>query len=107
MGSLIITVRARPNASKTEVGGAYGEPAQLVVRVTAPAVDGRANDAVRRAVADVFALATSCVSIIGGHSSRTKRLALDGDTEALQATLETLLGLSADSAEAPEPTLFD
>ena len=70
-----ITVRVKPGASRTKVGGCYGEDV-LIVAVTAPAVDGRANDAVVKAVADAFALRRSDVTIVSGHTARTKVLEL-------------------------------
>ena len=42
----LLEIRVRLNASKNAVGGSAGEPARLVVRVQAPAVDGKANQAV-------------------------------------------------------------
>lgn len=85
-----ITVRVKPGGSRTQVGGAYGD-GQLVVRTTAPAVDGRANAAVIAAVAEAFGLAPARVSIIQGHTARSKVLDLDIDDELGAATLARFL----------------
>ena len=87
-----VTVRVRPGASRTSVGGSYGDPPALVVAVTAPAVDGRANQAVVTAVAEAFAVRRPDVSLRAGHTSRTKVLSVTGaDPDLLAARLADLL----------------
>jgi len=79
-----LVVRVYPNSKRPHVGGRYGdgEPAVLVVRVKAPAVDGKANDAVIAALADVLEMSKSDVRIVAGHTSRTKTLEIAGITAA-------------------------
>jgi uncharacterized protein YggU (UPF0235/DUF167 family) len=67
-----IAVRVRPGASRTEVGGRYGESDVLVVAVSARAVDGAATEATRRALAEAFAVRRSEVSLVSGATSREK-----------------------------------
>jgi len=66
----------RPGASRTRVGGRYEGPygAALVVAVTAPPVDGRATEAVVRAVADALGLRPRDVTLRSGTASRDKLL---------------------------------
>jgi len=66
----------RPGASRTRVGGRYDGPygPALVVAVTAPPVDGRATEAVVRAVADALGLRPRDVTIRAGTVSRDKLL---------------------------------
>jgi uncharacterized protein len=84
-----VTVRVRPGASRTAVGGRHD--GALVVRVSAPAVDGRATDAMLAAVAAAFGMRRREVRLISGTTSRTKVVELDGDDPRLHATLLTLL----------------
>ena len=72
-----IAVRVRPGASRTKVGGAYGDPPQLAVAVNSPPVDGAANEAVVKAVATALGLRPARVSVISGQMSRSKVLALE------------------------------
>lgn len=88
---LDVTVRARPGASRTAVGGRYGDGEVLVVAVDAPAVDGRATDAVVAAVAAAFGLRRREVALVAGATSRTKTLRVSGDAAALRERLGALL----------------
>jgi len=70
------------------IGGSHD--GALVVRVREPASDGRANDAVVRAVADELGLARRAVRIVAGTRSRRKVVELDGDGDALAEGLARL-----------------
>ena len=84
-----IRVRVSPRARCTSVGGRYGdgEPPTLIVRVEAPAADGKANAAVVAALARAFALPRTAVRIVSGHAARTKVVELDGADPELLAEL--------------------
>lgn len=87
---VIIEIRVKPNATKSFVGGVHGD--QLIVSVQAPAVDGKANKAVTTAIAQAFGIKRNAVSIVGGLTSRDKRLSLEGDEESIAARLQELRG---------------
>lgn len=60
----------------------------LVVRVTAPAVDGRATEAALAAVAEAFGVRRAAVRLVTGAASRTKIVEIDGgDDGRLRALL--------------------
>lgn len=65
-----ISVKARPGAKRAYVeemdGGVF------TVAVTEPPVDGRANDAVMKALAAHFGVAQARVRMISGHTSKNK-----------------------------------
>jgi uncharacterized protein YggU (UPF0235/DUF167 family) len=92
-----VAVRVSPDANRTEVGGRYGdaEPPILLVRVSAPAVDGKANAATITAVADSLNLPRRNLRIVSGQRSRTKILEVEGaDPGALAALLGRLTSRS-------------
>lgn len=85
-----VAVRVRPGASRTKVGGAYGD--RLVVAVSARAVDGAATQAVIEAVADAFGLRRRQVRLLTGFTSRDKVLEVDlppAEVEAIAASLRS------------------
>lgn len=65
-----ITVRVKPNAKETRVEKI--DETHLIVSVTAPPQEGRANRAVILAIATYFDIAPSRVSIVSGLASRRK-----------------------------------
>jgi uncharacterized protein (TIGR00251 family) len=67
-----LEVRVIPRAKRSEVGGERA--GRLLVRTTAPALDGRANAAVCALVADHLGVPTRNVTIESGHRSRDKVL---------------------------------
>jgi len=81
-----VTIRVRPGAPVTRVGGAHD--GALVVRVSARAVAGQATEAALAAVAEAFGVRRRAVSLVAGAASRTKVIEVDGGQ---QAVLEELL----------------
>jgi uncharacterized protein YggU (UPF0235/DUF167 family) len=69
-----VSVRVRPGAGRTRVGGRYDGPhgPALIIAVAAPAVDGRATEAVRRALAEALGLRPAAVALRIGATSRDK-----------------------------------
>jgi uncharacterized protein len=81
-----IAVRVHPRAKRDEIAGERG--GVLLVRVTAPPVEGRANDAVRKLLAKRLGVAPGRVSIVRGTSARDKLVEIDGlETEAARRAL--------------------
>lgn len=93
MARMRLTIRVRPGAARTHVGGRYGdlEPPILAVAVTARAVDGKATEAVLRAVAQAFAVPTRSVTLVSGATHRTKILEVDIDDTLGEGRLHALL----------------
>ena len=69
-----IAVRVKPNAPRTRVGGRYDGPhgPALIVAVGAPAVDGKATEAVRKALAGALGVRAAEVTLKIGATSRDK-----------------------------------
>ena len=73
-----LTVRLQPKASKTAIVGEM--EGALKIAVTAPPVDGRANEACTRFLAELLKVARSSVTIAAGAFSRNKVIRIDGVT---------------------------
>ena len=78
-----LTVRVIPNASRSEVVGREG--ATWKIRLAAPPVDGKANEALVHFLADLLDLAPSEIDIVKGHSSKTKILSVPMHEEDILA----------------------
>ena len=94
--SFLLEIRVRPNSSRNKVGGSVGDPPRLVVAVQAPAVDGKANQAVIKELATALNLRSRDFTIVFGELGRDKRIIVDGlsdeNEKTLQARLEELMG---------------
>ncbi len=75
-GHSLLRVRLTPRASREQV--TLLDDGSLAVRVSAPPVDGRANAALERAVADALGIAPSRVTLVRGTRGRQKTLRVDG-----------------------------
>lgn len=84
-----MTIRVRPGAGRTAVGGSYD--GALVVRVAARAVDGRATEAALRAVADALGVRRRELTLVTGATSRTKVVEIpDGAAAAYDGLLSSV-----------------
>lgn len=77
-----VTLRVQPGASRDIAAGLHGEA--LKVRVTARAVEGKANQAVIRFLAGELGVPPSAVTILSGASSRSKRVRIDCPPEKVK-----------------------
>lgn len=70
-GFLVIRVHAQPGARRTESAGLHGDA--LKIRVAAPALEDRANDALIEFIAEKLGVAKRDVILASGAKSREKR----------------------------------
>jgi uncharacterized protein len=75
-GCVVFQVRVQPRASRDEVAGVI--EGALKLRVQAPAVENRANEAVVKYLAALLKTPKSAVRILGGERSRVKRVEIRG-----------------------------
>lgn len=75
-GAVRFAVRVQPRASRDAVDGEW--QGALKVRLTAPPVEGEANEALSEFLAGLLKIPKSAVRILSGERSRTKRLELRG-----------------------------
>src|SRR5712671_2544560 len=87
-GAVILAVRVQPRASKTEISGVLD--GALKVRLQAPALEDRANEALSEFLAQLLKTPKSAVRILSGHRSRSKRVEIRGVTEQQVLALVTL-----------------
>src|SRR5205807_2437423 len=77
--SMELKVRVQPRASRNEVVG--WREGTLVLRLTAPPVEGAANRACRDFLADLFGVKRAEVELLSGEKSRDKRFRVSGLSE--------------------------
>ena len=75
-GSVSFAVRVQPRASRDEIVGEFQDA--LKIRLTAPPVDDRANEALRKLLAASLKVPLAAVRIASGERSRTKRVEICG-----------------------------
>jgi uncharacterized protein (TIGR00251 family) len=84
-GAVTFSARVQPRARKDEIAGEMG--GALKVRLRAPAVEDRANEALVEFLAQLLKRPRSAVRILSGERSRTKRIEIHG------VTRQQILGL--------------
>jgi uncharacterized protein (TIGR00251 family) len=97
--AVVLAVHVQPRAGRSAVVGRHGDALKL--RVAAPPVDDRANDAVAALLGELFDVPVGDVELVAGARSRVKRfrargIDLDTAVERLERALE-------DAATPPGP----
>ncbi len=73
---LTITVQVQPRSSRDEIIGLH--EGRLKIRISAPPVDGKANERLTEVIAKAFGVSKSSVEIVKGHHSRVKTITISG-----------------------------
>ncbi len=88
-GNLQITVHVQPGAKTTSCAGVHGDA--LKIRLHAPPVDGKANQALIAWLAKTLGCPQSAIELIRGQTSRRKTLSINTDNaEAISCQLRAL-----------------
>ena len=87
-GTVTFSVRVQPRASRDEIAGVID--GAMKIRLCAPAVENRANEALVEFLASVLKTSKSAVRIRSGEQSRTKRVEIIGVTrQQIESLLQT------------------
>ncbi|MBU3932295.1 MAG: DUF167 domain-containing protein [Pseudomonadota bacterium] len=73
---VVFRIRVVPRASRCEVAGIQDDALKL--RITAPPVEGKANEECIRLLAELLGVKKTQVTIVAGHASRTKTVSVEG-----------------------------
>lgn len=73
-------IRVLPRSSKCELAGLHGDA--LKIRITAPPVEGRANEECIRFLSSLFGVKRADIAIAAGRTSKNKRVTVAGLTPA-------------------------
>lgn len=71
-----LTLHIQPRGSRNAIAGVHGDA--IKVRLTAPPVDGAANEALIRFLADALGVSRSALTLTSGTTSRRKTVAVAG-----------------------------
>ena len=86
---LYLQVHAQPGAKQAALRGLHGDAVKVAVKEAAQ--DGKANAAIEAFVAESLGLPKSAVEVTSGHTSRSKRLFIRGNSEEIRRRLEAWL----------------
>jgi uncharacterized protein (TIGR00251 family) len=90
--AVLLEVRVQPGARASGPRGSWNGALKLAV--AAPPEDGRANAAAAALLAELFGLRPSAVTLVRGHSSRSKMFRLELSLARARARLAVLLSAS-------------
>ncbi len=71
-----LRLRVIPNARRDEVVGEYGDTVKI--KIAAPALEGKANEAIRGFLAERLGVSVRAVDLVSGEKSRDKVVAVEG-----------------------------
>ena len=86
---LFVAIHAQPGAKRTAIVGVHGD--KLKVCLASPPVDGKANAMLIKFFSKTLGLPKSSIQLVGGETSREKRLSISGvDAETLLSSIGKL-----------------
>lgn len=80
--AIILTLHVQPGAKHSEIAGLHGDA--LKIRLAAPPIEGRANEALLRFLAELFAVPLRNIELLRGAQSRHKMVKISGSAVAPQ-----------------------
>ena len=95
-----VAVHVQPRASRSEIIGQHG--AALKVRLQAPPVDGAANEALVRLLADALNVPERSVRVVAGGAARSANSMTSRAPPVDGAANEALVRLLAEALKVPE-----
>jgi uncharacterized protein (TIGR00251 family) len=75
---ITLTLHVQPGAKRTEIAGLHGDA--LKIRLAAPPIEGRANEALLKFIAGIFSVPLRNVELQQGGQSRHKVVAVSGSS---------------------------
>ena len=85
-GTLLLAVHAQPGAKRSELAGLHGDA--LKIRIAAPPLDDRANEALIAFLAGTLGVSKRNVALESGQKSREKRFRIMGVPPGAERLLE-------------------
>ena len=82
---VVFEIRVVPRASRSEAAGIQGDALKL--RITAPPVEGKANEECIHLLAELLGVKRGQVTIVAGHTARTKTVVVAGVSADMIASL--------------------
>ena len=89
-GVVRIAVQITPNAKKSEVIGVLDDV--LKIRLQAQPIEGKANEALVRFLADMLSVPKSAVTITHGHTNKRKVIEVNASALTVERVRNALLG---------------
>ena len=89
-GGVRIAVQITPNAKKSEVIGVLDDA--LKIRLQAQPIEGKANEALVRFLADVLSVPKSVVAITHGHTNKRKVIEVTASALTVESVRKSILG---------------
>jgi len=83
--AITLTLHVQPGAKRSEITGLHGD--SLKIRLAAPPIEGRANEALLKFIAEIFAVPLRNVKLNQGNQSRHKVVAITGSSIEPQSLL--------------------
>lgn len=74
--TMTLTLHVQPGAKRSEISGLHGDA--LKIKLAAPPIEGRANEALLKYIARLFAVPLRQVELKQGAQSRHKIVAISG-----------------------------
>ena len=82
---ITLVLHVQPGAKRSEIAGLHGDA--LKIRLAAPPIEGRANEALLRFIADLFNVPLRNIELKQGGQSRHKRVEVRGSAVAPESLL--------------------